>query len=167
MPAEYRTGLAAEGVTAVRDFVQKGGTLVTLNGATAFPVDRLGIGVRNVLTGKTSKEFWCPGSTLKVNVDNTNPIGYGMPPQALAVYLNSPAFEVTAQSPENYEVVVRYADRELLESGWLVGEENLAHRAAVVAAKLGQGKVVLIGFPAQHRAQTHGTYKLVFNALVK
>jgi hypothetical protein len=166
-PPEYRTGLAAEGVAAVRDFVQKGGTLVTLNAATAFPVDRLGIGVRNVLAGKDSKEFWCPGSTLKVNVDNTNPIGYGMPPHALAVFLSSPAFEVNAQASENYDVVVRYADRDLLQSGWLVGEENLAHKAAVVAAKLGQGKVVLIGFPAQHRAQTHGTYKLVFNALVQ
>jgi len=166
-PPEYRTGLATEGVNAIRDFVQKGGTLVTLNGATAFPVDRLGIGVRNVVAGISTKEFWCPGSTLKVNVDNTNPIAYGMPAQALAVYLGSPAFEVTAQNSENYEVVVRYADRELLESGWLVGEQNLAKRAAVVAAKLGQGKVVLIGFAAQHRAQTHGTYKLLFNNLVQ
>jgi hypothetical protein len=166
-PPEYRTGLGTEGVNAIRDFVQKGGTLVTLNGATAFPIERLGIGVRNVLTGKSSKEFWCPGSTLKVTVDNTNPIAYGMPANALALYLNSPAFEVTAQNSESYDVVVRYADRELLQSGWLVGEENLARRAAVVSAKLGEGKVVLIGFPAQHRAQTHGTYKLLFNALVR
>jgi hypothetical protein len=165
-PPEYRTGLGTEGVNAIRDFIQKGGTLVTLNGATAFPIDRLGIGVRNVLTGKSTKEFWCPGSTLKVNVDNTNPLAYGMPAKALALYLNSPAFEITAQNSENYQVVVRYADRELLESGWLIGEENLAKRAAVVSAKLGQGKVVLIGFPAQHRAQMHGTYKLLFNALV-
>jgi hypothetical protein len=167
MPPEYRTGLGTEGVNAIRDFVQKGGTLVTLNGAAAFPIDRLGIGVRNVLTGKSTKEFWCPGSTLKVDVDNTNPLGYGMPAKALALYLNSPAFEITAQNSENYEVAVRYADRELLQSGWLIGEENLARRAAVVSAKLGQGKVVLIGFPAQHRAQTHGTYKLLFNALVR
>ena len=166
-PPEYRTGLGTEGVNAIRDFVQKGGTLVALNGATAFPVDRLGVGVRNVLTGKSTQEFWCPGSTLKVEVDNTNPIGYGMPAQALALHLNSPAFEVTAQNSENYEVVVRYAPRELLQSGWLLGEENLARRAAVVTAKVGQGKVVLIGFPAQHRAQTQGTYKLLFNALVK
>ena len=86
--------------------------------------------------------------------DNTNPIAYGMPSSGLALYLNSPAFEITAQDAENYDVVVRYADRELLQSGWLVGEENLARRAAVVSAKLGEGKVVLIGFPAQHRAQT-------------
>jgi hypothetical protein len=166
-PPEYRTGLGTEGVNAIRDFVQKGGTLVTLNGATAFPVDRLGIGVRNVLAGKSTKEFWCPGSTLKVAFDNTNPIAYGMPSHGLALYLDSPAFEITAPSAEDYATVVRYADRELLESGWLVGEENLARRAAVVTAKMGQGRVVLLGFPVQHRAQTHGTYKLLFNSLVR
>jgi hypothetical protein len=166
-PPEYRTGIGAEGVNAIRDFVQKGGTLVTLNGATAFPVDRLGIGVRNVLTGKTTKEFWCPGSTLKVTFDNTHPLAYGMPSKGLALFLNSPAFEITAQNAENYQAVVRYQERELLESGWLVGEENLARRAAVVSAKSGQGRVVLLGFPAQHRAQTHATYKLLFNALVQ
>jgi hypothetical protein len=166
-PPEYRTGLGVEGVTAIRDFVQKGGTLVTLNAASAFPVDRLGIGVRNVLEGKNTKEFWCPGSTLKATFDNANPLAYGMPAHGLALYLNSPAFEITAQNAENYETVARYEDRDLLESGWLVGEENLARRAAVVAAKLGQGRVVLIGFPAQHRAQMHGTYKLLFNALVR
>jgi hypothetical protein len=167
VPPEYKTGLGAEGVAALREFVQKGGTLVTLNGAAAFPIDRLGIGVRNVLTGKTTKEFWCPGSTLKVTYNNANPLAYGMPSQGLALYLDSPAFEITAQDAQNYEAVVRYADRDLLESGWLVGEENLARRSAVVSAKSGEGRVILIGFPAQHRAQMHGTYKLLFNALVR
>ena len=166
-PPEYRTGLGTEGVNSIRDFIEKGGTLVTFNGATAFPIDRLGIGVRNVLAGKSTKEFWCPGSTLKVTYDNTNPIAYGMPARGLALYLDSPAFEITAQDAEGYQTIARYAEREVLESGWLVGEENLAKKSAVVSAKLGQGRVVLIGFPAQHRAQMHGTYKLVFNALVK
>jgi hypothetical protein len=166
IPPEYRTGLGAEGVKAIREFVEKGGTVVTLNGASAFAADRLGVGVRNVLTGKSTKEFWCPGSTLKMSFDNTNPIAYGMPANGLGLFLNSPAFEVTAQSAEGYDVVARYSDRELLQSGWLLGEENLARRAAVISAKMGQGKVVLIGFPAQHRAQMHGTYKLLFNALI-
>ncbi len=166
-PPEYRTGIGADGVAALRDFVQKGGTLVTLNGAASFAMERLGVGVRNVVAGKTTKEFWCPGSTLKVEFDNTNPLAYGMPPEGLAVYLNSPAFEVTAQNADQYETIVRYASRDLLESGWLIGEDTLARKAAMVAAKLGEGRVVLIGFPAQHRAQTHGTFKLLFNAMVR
>jgi hypothetical protein len=166
-PPEFRTGLGTEGVAAIRDFVQKGGTLVTLNAASAFAVDRLGVGVRNVLTGKSTLEFWCPGSTLHANFDTTNPIAYGMPAHGLALYLDSPAFEITAQDAQNYEIAARYADRDLLESGWLVGEDNLARRAAVVTAKMGQGRVVLLGFPVQHRAQMHGTYKLLFNALVQ
>jgi hypothetical protein len=33
-----------------------------------------------------------------------------------------------------------------------------------VSVRHGKGKVVLIGFRPQHRDQTHGTFKLVFNA---
>jgi hypothetical protein len=165
-PPEYRTGFGTDGVNAIRDFVRNGGTLVTLNGATAFAIDRLGIGARNVLAGKSTIEFWCPGSTLKADFDVNDPIAYGMPAHGLALYLDSPAFEITAQNAEDYTIPVKYADRDLLESGWLVGEQNLANRAAVVSAKMGKGHVVLLGFPVQHRAQTHGTYKLLFNALV-
>ena len=36
----------------------------------------------------------------------------------------------------------------------------------MVSVEHGAGTIVMIGFRAQHRAQTHGTFKLVFNALV-
>ncbi len=74
-PPEYRSGIGSEGVNAIRDFVQKGGTLVTLGGATDFAITRLGLPVRNVVAGLDSKEFFCPGSTLRVRVDNTHPAG--------------------------------------------------------------------------------------------
>ena len=167
-PPEYRTGIGNDGVTALKQFVEKGGTIVTLGGASNFAIDRLGVGVRNVTAGKSTKEFWCPGSTLKVKVDNANAVGYGMPEEALAVFLQGNlAFDIPpAQHNERFEIVVRYADRDLLQSGWLVGEETIAKKAAVVSAQMGAGRVVLIGFRTQHRAQTYGTFKLLFNALM-
>ena len=91
-----------------------------------------------------------------------------MPSKGLVLFWNSPAFEI-APSRENdrYEIPVRYAERDLLQSGWLIGEEHLAKKAAMVSAGYGRGQVLLIGFPAQHRAQTHGTFKLLFNTMLR
>lgn len=142
--------------------------MVTLGGASNFAIERFGLSIRNAAAGKTTKEFWCPGSTLKVKVDNTNPVGYGMPQDAFAVYLmGNPAFVLTPTAHnERYEIVARYADRDLLQSGWLVGEQTIANTGGVVVAHLGSGKIVLIGFRTQHRAQTYGTFKLLFNNLI-
>jgi len=166
-PPEYRSGIGATGVTALRAFVQKGGTIVTLGNASTFAMERLGVSVRNPLAGKSTKEFWCPGSTLKIKVDSANPMGYGMPSDALAVYLmGNPVFEIVPNDHnERYEVIATYADRDILQSGWLVGEQNLAKKAGMVVAHQGDGRVILIGFRAQHRAQAYGTFKLLFNAL--
>jgi hypothetical protein len=166
-PAEYRSGFGEEGVKALKDFVQKGGTIVTLGTASDFAMEKLGVHARNILAGVPSKQFWCPGSTLKVNVDTTNPLAAGMPKEALALYLSGdPVFQITpSNANEKYSVIVSYQDRDLLQSGWLVGEGNITGKAAMIAAEIGKGKVVLIGFRAQHRAQTYGTFKLLFNAL--
>jgi hypothetical protein len=167
-PPEYRSGFGREGVEALKSFVEKGGTLVTLGRACHFGIEKLALKVRNVTTGKVKTQFWCPGSTLRVKYDNTSPLAYGMPDEGLVVFLNSSlAFEIVPGAlNERYETIVRYADRDLLESGWLIGEDTLAKKAAMVSARQGRGRVVLIGFRTQHRAQTHGTFKLLFNSLI-
>jgi Zinc carboxypeptidase len=167
-PPEYRSGIGNEGVTALKAFVQKGGTVVTLGTASNFAMERLGANVRNVLAGKSTKDFWCPGSTLRMKFDNSNPAAYGMPSDGVGVFLQGNlAFDITpGEHNEQYEVIASYADRDVLQSGWLLGEQNLAKKAAMVVAHQGTGKIVLIGFRAQHRAQTYGTFKLLFNALV-
>jgi hypothetical protein len=168
-PPEYRSGIGAEGVAALKAFVQKGGTLVTLGGASQFAIDKLGLSLRNAVAGRSSKEFWCPGSTLRARFEPSHPLAWGMPSEGLLLYLGgNPAFEVVpGDHNERYEVAARFADRDLLESGWLVGEAALAKKAAVVSAAYDEGRVILYGIRPQHRAQTHGTFKLLFNALVR
>jgi hypothetical protein len=168
LPPEYRTGIGTDGVAALRAFVEKGGSLVTLAGASTFAIERFGLSVRDVVTGKSTKEFWCPGSTLKLEVDNTNPLAYGMQDRALGVYLmGNPAFTLTpTQHNERYEVVANYVSRDLLQSGWLVGEDTLAKQGVAVVAHVGSGRIVLLGIHVQHRAQTYGTFKLLFNNLI-
>jgi hypothetical protein len=167
IPPEYRSGIGADGVKSLQSFVQKGGTLVTLGSAASFAIERFELNVRNVTANRNPKEFWCPGSTLRVKFSNTHPLAYGMPAEGLGLFFGSPAFEIVPGARnEEYETVARYADRDLLESGWLIGEHVLAKKAAVVSARMGKGRVLLIGLRAQHRAQTHGTFKLLFNALI-
>jgi hypothetical protein len=166
-PPEYRSGIGNEGVTAIKNFVQKGGTLLTLGGATDFAITKLGLPVHNVVEGLSPKEFFTPGSTLRVKIDPTQPLAYGMPSEGLVLFHYSPAFDVVATDfNERSDIIVRYADRKVERSGWLNGEKYIAGKTAMAAVEYGQGKVILIGFRTQNRAQTHGTYKFLFNALV-
>jgi hypothetical protein len=157
---------APEGVKTPQAFVEKGGTLVTFGQAGDLAIQRFGLPLRNVVAGLPSKAFWSPGSTLRVRFDHANPIAFGMPTDGCALLLaGSQVYEVTSTDRrQDVEIVATYVD--ILQSGWLLGEQVIAKKAAAVSVKQGAGKVVLIGFRPQHRTQTHGTFKLVFNALL-
>lgn len=168
VPPEYRSGIGQEGVNSLIEFVRDGGTLVTLGEACGFAIEKFGLNVSNRMENLDSTEFFCPGSTLKVKFDNTHPLAYGMPSEGLVLYWSSPAFAITSgQHNEMYEAVVRYKDKNLLQSGWLIGEEHLTNLVGMVNAKYGKGQVVLIGFRTQNRSQTHGTFKLFFNTMIR
>ena len=167
VPPEYRSGIGEEGIEAIKEFVQGGGTLITLNQACNFAIEKLELPVQNALAGKSAKEFYCPGSTLHANIDANHRLTYGMPDESLIFFWNGPTFRVRPSFfNENSEILVQYPERDILRSGWLVGEEQIAGTAAMIAAGYGEGSVVLFGFRPQHRAQTHGTFKLFFNALI-
>jgi len=167
-PPEYRSGIGKVGVEALKAFVENGGTLVTLGGASSFAIEELGLNVSNAVANTSSQEFFCPGSTLNVTFENTHALAYGMPSEGLVLFWSSPVFEITpGEHNEDYETVVRYIERDILRSGWLIGEEHLSNKAAMVSAKYGKGQVILIGFRTQHRCQTHGTFKLLFNVWMR
>jgi len=167
-PPDFRSGFGAEGVKALQAFVEKGGTLVTFANAGDLAIQRFGLPLRNVVAGLPSKQFWSPGSTLKVTFNNTHPLGYGMPAEGLALFMaGGQVYEVNSTDrSQNVDILTTYVERDLLQSGWLLGEQVIARKAAAVSVKLGEGKVVLFGFRPQHRDQTHGTFKLVFNTLL-
>ena len=168
-PPEWRSGFGQEGVDALKRFVVGGGTLVTFANAGDLPIDEFDLPVRNVVADVPSREFWSPGSTLRITVDNENPLGYGMPKQALALFLSGNQAYQVVPSDRNHRVkrIATFIDRDILQSGWLLGEERIANKAAVLSVGHEKGLVVLIGFRAQHRVQTHGTFKFLFNALVR
>jgi len=167
-PPEYMSGIGEDGTAALRDFVDNGGTLVALGDATRFAIDKFELHVRDVLDGIDSKDFYSPGSTLKTTFTNDHPLGYGMPDDGVILFWSNSAFEITpSRGNDRYETIVRYVDRDILQSGWLVGEEHLSEKAAMVSAAVGDGKVILYGFRTQHRAQTHGTFKLFFNTMLQ
>jgi len=166
-PPEYEGGIGQEGVDALKAFVEKGGTLVALNGACEFAISEFEAPARNVLQGVERTRFFCPTSILKLLVDNQTPIGYGMPKEAGAMFVNSMALD-TFSPPNEWDrkVVAAYPENNVLMSGWLLGEGLIARKAAVVDTKYKDGRIILIGIRCQNRAQTHGTYKFLLNALL-
>ena len=89
-----------------------------------------------------------------------------MPEESSAYFLNSPAFELLAPFTENRgRAVARYPADNPLQSGWIGGPEYIEDKLGAVEVSYGKGRVVLLGFRAQFRAQSHATFKLLFNAL--
>jgi hypothetical protein len=166
LPPEYAGGLEKEGAAALKDFVEKGGTLVALSSSTEYLIDELALPVRNGL-GRAS-DFAIAGSLLRAEVVPGHPVTYGLPAEVAVFQDEALAFETTLPGPEmERQVLATYpaASQDVLLSGWMRGPEAITRKAAAVALTYGKGRVVLLGFRAQHRAQTPGTFPFVFNAL--
>jgi hypothetical protein len=163
---EYRGGIGEEGVQALKEFIAQGGTLVTLGAASDLAIERFGVPLKNLKSGLTRDEHFAPGTILRIEVDTANPIGYGMKTQTTGFYNNSPFFSVgEGFSSQKMSVIARYPNSGVVASGWLRGEDLMAGRAAVVSMDTNPGRIVLFGLRPQHRAQTHATFPMLFNAL--
>ena len=164
LPLEYVGGLGESGIAALKAFVESGGTLICLDEACALPIEELKLPIRDVALDARADAFFCPGSLITLDLDPLQPETYGMPSRTAAFFASSSAYEIS-RGAAGVRVGARYGSRDLLISGWLEGEQVIAGRPAVVDVKVGAGRVVLLGFPVQHRGQTHATFRLLFNAI--
>jgi hypothetical protein len=166
-PPEYRGGIGDTGVEGLRRFIGGGRTVIALGQSAMLMTDEFAAPFRDSLQGIGRDDFLCPGSILRVLVDNTHPIAYGLKSQANATFSNSLVLEpVPSFSTMQSSIVVRYPTGNILMSGWLHGESYLYNKVGLAEVKLGKGRMVLVPIRVQHRAQPYGTFKLLFNAIL-
>jgi hypothetical protein len=178
VPEEYRSwvGRISDDKTMphIKTFVESGGSIVTIGSSTSV-AEVFGIPVKNHLTEKgpdgrdrplPREKYFIPGSILKANVDNTNPLAYGMPAEVNLFFDSSPVFRLEPEAGlKKTSAVSWFSGPEVLTSGWAWGQHYLDGGTAVAEATVGEGKVFLFGPEVAFRAQPHATFKLLFNGL--
>jgi len=163
MPPPYAGGVGQEGVEALRDFVEKGGRLVAIDEATDFAIESLELDVRNAVADLDSADFYIPGSILRLELDPDHRISEGLPAENVAWYWRtSRAFQV---NDDRARVIGSYAEDAPRLAGWVLGEEYVAGKPALVEVDVGAGSVLLFGFQPNFRGQTVGLWPLLFNSL--
>jgi hypothetical protein len=167
-PEPYNGGIGKEGVKNLQEFVKNGGTLITLVGSGDLVVDEFNLPVANALGRASADQVRPYGSILRIMVDPLNPINYGMSAETAAFVDEAIAYQTMSPNPTvERSILASYPQdaEDIPLSGYTKGPEMLEHRAAAVSFGVGKGRVVMFGFGVQNRAQTEGTFKMLFNAL--
>ncbi|HEX4748198.1 MAG TPA: M14 family zinc carboxypeptidase [Bryobacteraceae bacterium] len=163
---EYRGGIGDDGWKSLQEFIAEGGTIVALGDSSNLLIDKLPLPVKELKHSLNREQHFAPGAVVNLQVDETSPVGLGVAPQTYGFYINSPFFQVMdGFSYQKVGVVARYPNSNVNASGWMRGEDLMFGHAAVVSVNMSPGKIVLFGIRPQHRAQTHATLPLLFNAL--
>ncbi len=179
IPAEFRNQLGRmslnKSVPELKKFLEQGGKLVTIGSSTSLAY-HLGLTVRNALIemGANGQErrlppekYYIPGSILSVSVDNSLPAAWGMPVKADIYFDNSPVFRISAEAAAKGRIkpLLWFSNATPLRSGWAWGQAYLQDGVTAFEAEVGKGRLYAFGPEITFRAQTHGTFKLLFNQL--
>lgn len=167
-PESMTGGLGETGTQALREFAEGGGTVIALDSATRFAINRLGAAARLVRTSRGAdttslSRFYAPGSIFETTVDPRHPVASGFGDRAAVYFIGS----VIMEAGPGTRVVAAYPPgRSPLLSGFLEGADVLSGKPALIDAPVGRGRAILFGFRPQHRGQTHGTFRLLTNAIL-
>jgi zinc carboxypeptidase len=174
VPAEYRHQLgrvtADRTIPQIRAFVENGGTVVALSDAAMNLAEQLKLPIENHLMENGAPipraKFFVPGSVLTAKVDTSHPLAAGMQERTDFFFDNSPVLRLKpGADAAGVRAFARFDSAAPLHSGWAWGQKYLDGGILAIEARLGRGRVVLYGAEILQRAQPHGTFKLLFNAL--
>ncbi|MBR9989738.1 MAG: peptidase, partial [Gemmatimonadetes bacterium] len=176
VPEEFRhmTGsvTAEQTVPRLREYLEAGGSIITIGSSTNL-AQHLGLPIRDALARTVDgreqslprSEYYVPGSLLQVRVDNTLPAAFGLPGNVDVMFDNSPVMRIDGAAG-SIRPIAWFDSPSPLRSGWAWGERALEGGIAMAEADVGPGTLFLFGPEVLFRAQPHGTFKFVFNALL-
>jgi hypothetical protein len=164
-PQEFTGGIGDAGIENLKKYVENGGKLICFDDSCGMVIKHFGLPIKNVLDGLKRSEFYNPGSIVRLDVDTKDPLARGLREDTAAYFITSSAFEMADSS--HVRSVAKYASKDALLSGWMLGEKFINGKTALAEASYGKGKIVLFAFRPQHRGQSWGTFPFIFNALEK
>jgi hypothetical protein len=180
IPEMYKAQLgsitAQKSIPALQQFLNNGGKVVTI-GSSANLAYHLNLPVRNALVEMVNgaernlpgEKFYIPGSVMQVAVNNNYAPNWGMENKADVYFSASPVFKLSPEAIAQKQLIplAWYPTASTLRSGWAFGQAYLQDGVAAFEANVGKGKLFVYGPEITFRAQTHGTYKMLFNQLYK
>lgn len=180
IPAEFHNRLgritAEKSIPQLKKFLEEGGNILTIGSSTNLAY-HLGVPVRNALTEMVNgqektlpgEKYYIPGSILRMSVDSTEKAAWGMNANADVYFDASPVFNILpeGQTKGIVKPLAWFPDSKPLRSGWAWGQSYLRDGVAAFSASIGKGTLLAYGPEITFRAQTHGTFKFIFNQLYK
>ncbi len=167
---------AAATLPQLKTFLEEGGTVLAIGGSTRLGRE-LGLPVANHLAESdadgedkplSSVKFYVPSSVLRLRVDPTSALAWGLGDLVDVMFSASPTFRLPDEaSARGVQRVGWFDNKAPLRSGWAWGQEHLEGGVAIIDAKVGAGRLALFGPQVLFRGQPHGTFKFVFNGIVQ
>ncbi len=178
LPAEYEDHIGRispdKSVPALKEFLQAGGSIIAIGSSTNLAY-HLGLPLQSALTERDAEgklralpdeKFYVPGSILEARVQTGDPLTWGMPERADFYFEKSAAFTLGANAAAaGLRPIAWFDSAKPLRSGWAWGQSYLKDAVTIATAQVGPGRLHLMGSEIAFRGQTHGTFKLLFNAL--